>query len=77
MCYREPRNEHSRLYDHTESWPPRMRSPNHQLRHHSDYHDSPDGDDKMLFSNYVMSVKLPRVFKPPTDMEPYNGSIRL
>ena len=28
----------------------------------------------MPFSDYIMSVKLPRGFKPPTDMEPYDGS---
>lgn len=28
----------------------------------------------MPFSNYMMSVKLPRVFKPQTNMEPYDGS---
>ena len=29
----------------------------------------------MSFSDYIMSVKLPRGFKPPTDMESYDGSI--
>ena len=31
-------------------------------------------DDEMPFSEYIMSVKLPRRFKPSTDMEPYDGS---
>ena len=34
----------------------------------------PFADDEMPFVDYVMSVKLPKGFKPPTDMEPYDGS---
>ena len=74
MHYREPRSEQSHQYDHAESRPPRIRTLNHQSRHHSDYHDSSYGDDEMPFSDYIMSVKLLRGFKPSTDMEPYDGS---
>ena len=33
-----------------------------------------DDDDEMPFSDYIMSVKLPRGFKPLTDMKPYDWS---
>ena len=28
----------------------------------------------MPFSDYIMGVQLPKGFKPPSDLEPYDGS---
>ena len=67
---REPRSEYSHRIENTEFRPSQVRSFDHQPR----YHDDVDNDDEMPFSDYIMSVKLPRGLKPPTDMEPYNGS---
>ena len=52
-----------------------MRSLDCQSRYYPYQYDNSDEDDEMSFSNYNMSVKLPRGFKPPTDIEPYDESI--
>ena len=72
MQYRESLNEYSCYVDHFELRPPRMRSPDYQSEHYPIQYDNLDEDDEMLFSDYIMSVKLPRGFKPLTDMEPYD-----
>ena len=41
--------------------------PRHYRRHDME-------DDEMPFLEYIMSVKLPRGFKPSNDMEPYDRS---
>ena len=38
------------------------------------FEDLEDGDE-MPFSDYIMSISLSKGFKPPTDMEPYDGSM--
>ena len=51
-----------------------MRSLDWQSRHHPDQYDGSDDGNEMPFSDYIMNVKLPKGFKPPTDIEPYDGS---
>ena len=41
--------------------------PKHYLSHDVE-------DDEMPFSEYIISVKLPRGFKPPIDMKPNDGN---
>ena len=72
--FREPRSERSYRVDHAESNPSRVRSFCHQHRYYPDHCNDLDKDDEMPFSDYIISVKLPRGFKPPIDMEPYDGS---
>ena len=63
------------MINHANSRPSRVRSLDRQSRHHVDrYEDSDDGDE-MLFFECIMSIKLPKGFKPPTDMEPYDASM--
>ena len=64
---REPRSEYSHHVQHADSHPSRD-----QPRHYPSHEEVED--DEMPFSEYIMSVKFPRGFKPPTDMEPYDGS---
>ena len=66
----EPQREYSHHVQHAKSHPSRVRNfdqPRHYPSHDAD-------DDEMHFSEYTMSVNLPKGFKPPTDMEPYDGS---
>ena len=73
MYSREPRSEHYHRAEHAESHPSRVKGFDHQPSYHPSYHDV-DDDDEMPFLDSIISVKLPRGFKPPTDMEPYDGS---
>ena len=77
MHFREPQSEYSHRVDYAESRPSRVRSLNHQSKHHLDRYDNLDEDDEMPFSNHIISVKLLKGIKPPTDMEPYDGSTDL
>ena len=52
-----------------------MKSLDHQSRHYFDQYNNSDEDDEMPFSDYIMSVKLPKGFQPLTDMGPYDGSM--
>ena len=72
MYDRELRSDYSYRRENIESPPSRVRSYDHQPKHHLNYDVS--DDDEMSFSDYIMSVKLLRGFKPPADMEPYDGS---
>ena len=73
MYVREPCSEYSHHVENTKFRPSRARSFEYQPKYHPKHNDV-DGDDEMPFSDYIMSVKLPRGFKPPIDMEPYDGS---
>ena len=72
MYVKELCSDYSHPRENIESPPSRVRSYDHQPKHHLNYDVS--NDDKMPFSDYIMSVKLPRGFKPSIDMEPYDGS---
>ena len=51
-----------------------MKSVDRQSWHHPEQYDNSNNGDEIPFSNYIMSVKLLKGFKPPTDMEPYDES---
>ena len=76
MYSRESRSEHSHRVDYAKSHPSRIRNLGHQSRRHPNHYYNLDEDDEMPFLDYIMNVKLklPRGFKPPTNMEPYDGS---
>ena len=43
-------------------------------QHHSNKYEDLENSDKILFVDYIMSIRVPKGFKPPTDVEPYKGS---
>ena len=70
MYTREPWSEYSHHVQHADFHHSQVR--NFDQPRHNPSHDVED--DEMPFLEYIMSMKLSRGFKPPTDMEPYDGS---
>ena len=54
-----------------------MKSLDRQSRHHPEQYDDSNDSDEISFFDYIMSVKLPKGFKPSINMEPYDGNTNL
>ena len=61
MDMREPRSKHSCHHvDYVKSQPSWVRSLDRQSRHHLDRYEDSEDSDEMSFSDYIMSILLPK-----------------